>query len=426
MHPGWWVGLAELAVMNSHWSVFCVVQPYFFAHSHLHRRKIDALRAAGFRARGVSFVPERLFSKHVDRYRAAQKSGYMEIVRVRSEAAVNRALFIFFAWRLLTGRRVVAHVLRCDPTPLLRLRKVWLLGRRLRIVLEHEGDQSAEYVYDRTFSEDSLPAEEPPAELRATYQAMFNEQAAQVTQADGLVLMSDEHVSLWENRLGHTVRAVVVPTLFDPATPGFMPEARTQVRAELGIADKAVLVYAGNVVCKWQRFETMCRFVARLQRQRESVWFLGLVRMDDLGLANDIVARSGIAAISTIVSVPSMEVMRYLSAADVALFLRHEHSMNTIVTSAKLGEYLAAGLPVISTGANANVLNRFMREQGVGLFVPDTLELPADFAEQFAHLLTRAGHAHWRQAVSAATLRRFSGAGDPLKKYCEFIRELAA
>ena len=292
--------------------------------------------------------------------------------------------------------------------------------------MEYEGDQLAEFVYDQTCLDDLCPTEETPPQLRATYQTMLAEQAAHVTDADGLVLMSDEHVSLWEERLGHPVRAVVSPTLFDPATPGFMPEARAQLRAELGITDKSVLVYVGNVVSKWQRFETMCRFIARLQSQRQSVWFLGLVRTDDIGLANDIAARSGIAAMSTITSVPSTEVMRYLSAADAALFLRHRHSMNEVVTSAKLGEYLASGLPVISTGANASVLNEFMREHGVGLFVPDTLELPADFAERFAQLLDRARDEQWRQTVSSATLRRFAGADDPLKKYCEFIRELAA
>ena len=47
--------------------------------------------------------------------------------------------------------------------------------------------------------------------------------------------------------------------------------------------------------------------------------------------------------------VPNNEMINYLSAADLGISLRDFHPMNSIVTSGKIIDYLACGLPVITT-----------------------------------------------------------------------------
>lgn len=46
---------------------------------------------------------------------------------------------------------------------------------------------------------------------------------------------------------------------------------------------------------------------------------------------------------------PFVEVPDYLNACDIAFLLRHNHTMNAVASPTKLAEYLACGLPVISS-----------------------------------------------------------------------------
>ncbi len=401
--------------------VYHMVQPYFFAHHHLHRRKLESLRAAGLQAWCLAVVPEGLYREHRARYEAAVESGFAKVFRVPTEATVNRRVARFLAWQALRRGRVLVHVLRCDPTPVIRLRRWPGMASKIRFVLEYEGDQPAELVYEAAFVEDPRPPEAPPSELKQTYNSLLAQQLAHARESDGMVLMSREHIDVWENRLGRSIQACCLPTLPDPSRIRFEPEARTRIRSRLGLTDEVVFAYAGNVVCKWQRFESMCRFVGRLTEWLPSARLLALVRVDDLEMAREIATRCEVAERSTILHVPPEEVAGYLSAADAALFLRHTHTMNLVVTSAKLGEYLAAGLPVVTTGANASVVNEFIRSRRAGVFVPDSLTIDDRTQAHLAHLLRSSADPAWRGGLSEATSDWLGGENDPFPKYVTFI-----
>ena len=68
--------------------------------------------------------------------------------------------------------------------------------------------------------------------------------------------------------------------------------------------------------------------------------------------------------------VPNNELVKYLSAADFGVLLRDFHTMNSIVTSGKLIDYLGCGLPVITT----NILYKIpqvIKEQNFGVVLDD-------------------------------------------------------
>ncbi len=164
---------------NNHTGRSCVyhmVQPYFFAHHHLHRRKLESLRAAGLPAWCVAFVPEGLYSEHRARYEAAVKTGFTKVIRVPIGASLNRRVARFLGWQALWRGRVLVHVLRCDPSPVIKLRRLPGMASRVRFVMEYEGDQPAEFIYESAFVEDPRPPEVPPPELKQHYDIMLAQQ----------------------------------------------------------------------------------------------------------------------------------------------------------------------------------------------------------------------------------------------------------
>lgn len=410
--------------LNYHMRIYHLVQPYFFAHQHFQFRKIQVLREAGFDAWVLVCVPERLYRAHELRYRAAIATGFIKVLRVLRNAWRNPLLALFLAKEAVLGQGVLVHVLRCDPGPVIWLRRIPRLGSRIRYVLEYEGDMPSELIYQSAFTENPRPPEDPPPELRLPYQRMIASQTAHVASADGLVLMSEEHIALWESRLGRRINACCLPTLADPQRIRFDATDRAVVRAQLGLENRFVLVYAGNVITKWQRLDAMCGFVAQLGKYISELSFLALVRLDDLGVANMAVARHGIGPRTTVLHVPAGDVTRYLSAADAAVFLRHQHSMNFVVTSGKLGEYLAAGLPVITTGANAQVLNELIRQLDAGVFVDDSLIVDDKLVAAIQSLRVRTASAPERLRIASGTIQRFSGSRDPFRGYATFIGQV--
>ena len=208
--------------------------------------------------------------------------------------------------------------------------------------------------------------------------------------------------------------------MFDSAQFSFAAERRQALRAELGLGDKLVLVYSGSVSMPWQRFEHVCRFTRKLLSLGYPVCLLALVHTDGHAMAQKVIVQHGLEQASLLRAVAPAQMAAWLSASDVALFLRHNHVMNRIVTSAKLGEYLAAGLPLVTTWA-CPFFRPFAEAYSAALAVPDSLELPGEFKSRFDVLAAQGKDNAWRSQFSQAFKESFSGANDPMNKYVEFI-----
>jgi glycosyltransferase involved in cell wall biosynthesis len=195
-----------------------------------------------------------------------------------------------------------------------------------------------------------------------------------VDQADGLVLMSDAHIRLWEERLNRKLDALPCP----PIVSGnfrYSRKERERIRQEEGWVDKMVLVYCGSVSWAWQNFQSVCAIVAGLRDFADARL---LVLTGEQEIAQSEIDKHGISDISTIKYVSGDEVPSYLSAADTGFFLRDDHLMCRIVTSAKLGEYLACGLPVISTDI-ASLYPEFSIRNGFSIRIdPESKEMTPD------------------------------------------------
>ncbi len=403
--------------------VVYIVQPYFFAHNHVHRRKQLAAQKLGVDFEIVSFIPRDMYREHRDRYDSYRRKGLVHAIAVWSASHLVRRvqIILFCLWRVFRCQRVVLQILRTDPAPFMFARKMFgCLRGRLRIVLEYEGDNASEYDYVARREPGYTPERDPA--IRSRFDCIINKERKLIAEADGLVLMSQEHIDLWKCRMGHDVRAVALTGLFDPRE-SYDPEKRRKLREELGLTERIVIGYVGNVVCLWQRFGSVCQLVAELLKRRYPVHLLALVRREDHCLAKDSIVQYGLEGASSLLWCPADEVSGYLSAADCGTFLRDEHTMTKITTGTKIGEYLACGLPVITTGNNA-LYNDFIRAQGAGVFIGDDTDVTPAFLAQLDALQERSCCQGWREKLSSATHDYFLKQNNPFTDYALFLREM--
>ena len=114
---------------------------------------------------------------------------------------------------------------------------------------------------------------------------------------------------------------------------------------------------------KWQKIEESLMIFADTQKIVDDCKFLILTReVDTLKLllkqlnleylSNDVIALSS----------PFDKVSDYLNAADVAFLLRDNVVMNQVASPTKLAEYMACGLPVISSKVAACWVEQSMIE----------------------------------------------------------------
>lgn len=343
------------------WQVYHLIQPKFFNHAHFYERRVKALKNSNLNASLLSIIDRKTYYKNKEKY---DKATQIEIVKSKSSYFKDIYLSTFILKKLLQGNKIVMHILRVDAKLLLVLSRLPLIKDRLKVIYEFEGDHFSEIDYVLKYSSNSLRTN-IKLKLQVKKAHALLTDYIKIILSDALILMSKEHESLIAARINSNFKSFLFPSLPEEKRIHYDESARDEVRHSLNIQDKKVLVYVGNVVCSWQRLEKMCELISCLASKDESICALFLVPPSDTNLVKDAVKRFQIEDLCIIKSVAADEVYKYLSASDVAMYLRHNHTMNKIVTSGKLGEYISTGLPVISTGANASILNNYMKKTGL-------------------------------------------------------------
>lgn len=144
---------------------------------------------------------------------------------------------------------------------------------------------------------------------------------------------------------------------------------RDELRRDLGITGRRVLVYVGSLD-GWYLTEEMLDFCAYAHR-RDPRTFTLLVTQRDVEQARQRLVSKGIPAQDCLVtSATPAEVPRYLKASNAALsFIKHCYSKQAS-SPTKVAEYLAAGLPVISN-AGIGDLDELIGGERVGVILRD-------------------------------------------------------
>jgi glycosyltransferase involved in cell wall biosynthesis len=234
-----------------------------------------------------------------------------------------------------------------------------LLARRLvrfELLFDIRGLLAEEYVDNGTWRRGSVP-----------YRLTARMQRAGIRRAEALVVLTHAVRRLLFS--DDDPRAEVIPCCADVEAVERALPRRAEVRQRLGLEDRAILLYVGKLG-GWYLQREMVEFYVRAKRHVPNLHLLVLTQ-SERELIDTELSEVGVAPRDcTVTSAASDEVPAYLAAADAAIaFIRPTFS-KVSSSPTKIGEYLAAGLPIV-TGRGVGDVDDLLERYETGIVLDD-------------------------------------------------------
>lgn len=274
--------------------------------------------------------------------------------------------FALAAWARARGG---ALLIGRNPVSLLCLAPA-AFWRRTRLVLDHRGLLSEEYVLEGKISRRG------PA-----HRLLRGLERWAIRRADAIACVSERlrrRTLRWQPAAARKI--VVIPCCYDPGTARRDEEAIERLRGELALdpARDFVLAYAGSLSA-WNRPEAILAVFRAFRAVRSGTRLLLLTgdpaaAEATFGSEKDVIIRS----------IPHREIQHYLALADLGLLLRDRSPVNRVASPVKFAEYLVCGLPVLVSPAVGDCSD-IVRRGRVGYIMDGDLPLPQVASQILAH-----------------------------------------
>jgi glycosyltransferase involved in cell wall biosynthesis len=288
-----------------------------------------------------------------------------------------------------------------------------LIVRRLtgcRLIFDVRGLMAEEYVDAGRWREDGI-----------AYRLTRSVQRAGLRRADGVVTLTHAvrpHLFGTDRR----PRTEVIPCCADLGRLEEQSGAGAATRRELGIGDRRVMVYVGKFT-GWYMEREMVDFFAAARRLDSALLFLVLTQADQDVLRREL-ARAGIRdEDARVTRAEPHEVGRYLAAADFGISFIRRCFSKISSSPTKIGEYLGAGLPVVSS-AGIGDLDQLLGGSGVGVLVDDFSDAGYETAARSVFAL--ADDPRTRERCRALARRHMSLREVGIPRYDRLYRDVAA
>lgn len=155
----------------------------------------------------------------------------------------------------------------------------------------------------------------------------------------------------------------VIPCCVDLAQfPLADAAGREAARQALGVAGRRVIVYVGSLG-GWYLTEATLDLLARARQQDPSSFALILTQREAAAAEQQLRDRGFAEGGFRVTSAAPSEVATYLAAADIALSLIKPCYSKQASSPTKIAEYLACGVPIISTAGIGDLDELFARER---------------------------------------------------------------
>jgi glycosyltransferase involved in cell wall biosynthesis len=204
-------------------------------------------------------------------------------------------------------------------------------------------------------------------------------------EAVGWVCVSDALAQVLRGRHGAAAPAAVVPCGVDIRKFAGYEERRERARARLGVSDRWVVCYLGGLH-KYQQIPRTLSLVGAMRAREPRLFFLFLTQDASDSYAPELSVLGDEGRDYARLALTHSEVVELLPAADLGLLLRAPSPVNYVSSPTKCGEYLASGVPVLTT-AHAGDAPRIVSETNTGLVLhgetdaPDVAELALSFLQ---------------------------------------------
>lgn len=249
-----------------------------------------------------------------------------------------------------------------------------LIARRLtgcRLIFDMRGLMAEEYADAGRWKEGGVP-------FRITKRV----ESAAIRAADAMVVLTHavERYLFDGARTGPPVE--VIPCCADLDAIESHRHERSRTRAELEAGERPILIYVGKFT-GWYMEREMVDFFATAREAIPDLLFVVVTQADRAPAVAALAAKGIGASDFRITSSGPGEIGRYLAAADAGIALIRPCLSKISSSPTKIGEYLGAGLPVLS-GKGIGDVDELLSVNGVGVLL-EKFSQPA-YEEAARHL----------------------------------------
>ncbi len=271
------------------------------------------------------------------------------------------------AFDTLHGALLSAHLVRVHRLDAIHARShvpaaMALVARRLtgcRLIFDVRGLMAEEAADAGRWRRDGV-----------AYRITKHTERAALRRADEVVVLTEAaRAHLRRSGDGSADAAAVIPCCVDLERLNGSDADRAVVRAEIDAGNRPVMVYVGKFT-GWYMEAEMVDFYCAARRSRPDLLFLIVTQADPTPVLRALVRRRVSPADYRVLRAAPEDLGRYLAVCEFGIsFIRP--SFSKIASSpTKIGEYLAAGLPLVSSRGIGD-LDALLTGSRVGVLVDD-------------------------------------------------------
>jgi glycosyltransferase involved in cell wall biosynthesis len=310
---------------------------------------------------------------------------------------------LYSIWLIARHRLNVIHARAHVPGVIGLPLKIFL---RRKLIFDLRGLMAEEYVDNGVWSETSTPFRLVKAAERAL-----------LRRADRIIVLTEKLKSIL---LASTRPAVAAQKVFViPCCVDLSRYESSRVERADDEADPLTLVYVGSATGRYMLGE-MIEFFKALQSKRRGSRFLIITRAGHAQVAREFENRRVAPGSYTVVTAEPQAVPALLQQADVAISFVKPSFAVAGMSPTKIGEYLAAGLPVISSPGGD--IDRWLEAETVGVIVHEFHPNVYEFAVDQALALFNRSDVGERCRQTAVRYCSLAGVGEP--RYLAVYRSL--
>lgn len=332
---------------------------YFFrgsltTHVGIYKSWVDLARANNIPMEMLTILNWKTYLQQKEKVNYYKKFDYIKILKSPHSSLNIFIISLYLLLLYIKYKKIIIHLRKQDATIFDKLK--YVLRNSIKYIIEIEGDFQSEvqYLKEHPFKQGFYNNIFQVAEnhIEVMRQNLKN--------ADHVLVVTKNLKNLLIKRypeFGLKNKISVIPTGADINKFYYDENLRKKYRKKLNIIDNFVFIFTGNVYYSWQNLKRSLEVFNLVKKHRlfKNPFILLLIRKQDFYIAEDLIKKVSLRKSDYLLTNANHdEVNAYLNAADIGVLFRDDHIMNHVSSPGKLGEYLAAGLPVLISKRIAN------------------------------------------------------------------------